>query len=217
VTSALVTATRSHIAPLRARVTSRGLAGAAPASLAIAVASLILTALVQVPSALHADATRWFEYRGDDLYAGELWRLVTSGLLAQSWLQYLWTLFIAVVGFAVLEVRVGPGRMLACVAASHVLPTVAVALLAPLLGRPDVLSEVDYGTSCLVVGAVAALAWLGRSALLAAFIVVGLAADVMLSAPVTAIEHAAAVVLGVLLVADLRVQRPALGLSLRGR
>ena len=35
------------------------------------------------------------------------------------------------------------------------------------------LSEVDYGTSCLVVGAVAGLAWLRRSLPLAAIVAVG--------------------------------------------
>ena len=66
--------------------------------------------------------------------------------------------------FAVLEVHIGWARLLACVVASHILPTVTVALLAPLLGHADMLSEVDYGTSCLVVGAVAGLAWLRATA-----------------------------------------------------
>ena len=182
---------------LRECIRSRGLARAVPASLALATASLILTALVHTPSPVQQQATRLLEYQGDDLYSGELWRLVSSGLLAQSWLQYLWTLFIAVVIFAVLEVQIGWARLLACVAASHVLPTVTVALLAPLLGHADVLSEVDYGTSCLVVGAVAGLAWLRRSLPLAAIVAVGVIGDVMLSAPLTVVEHTLALVVGV--------------------
>jgi hypothetical protein len=76
-----------------------------------------------------------------------------------------------------------------------------VAVLAPPLGHAELLGQVDYGTSCLVIGAAAALAWVRRSMLLAAIIAAGLTADVVLSAPLTAIEHAAALVVGALLVA----------------
>ena len=201
IASALVTVGRAHFEPARESIRSRGLARAVPASLALATASLILSALVHTPSPVQQQATRLLEYQGDDLYSGELWRLVSSGLLAQSWLQYLWTLFIAVVIFAVLEVKIGWARLLGCVAASHVLPTVTVALLAPLLGHADVLSEVDYGTSCLVVGAVAGLAWVRRSLPLAAIVAVGLIGDVMLSAPLTVVEHTLALVVGAVVVA----------------
>jgi hypothetical protein len=201
IASALVTVVRAHFGPLRERIRSRGLARAVPASLALATASLILTALVHTPSPIQQRATSLLEYRGDDLYSGELWRLVSSGLLAQSWLQYLWTLFIAVVIFAVLEVQIGWPKLLACVAASHLVPTVTVALLAPVVGHAGVLSEVDYGTSCLVVGAVAGLAWLHRSLLLAAFVAIGVIGDVMLSAPLTVIEHALALAVGTAVVA----------------
>src|SRR5262249_15766389 len=131
--NALGNVCREHVAPLRERMAGRGLARTAPASLALATASLILTALVHTPSPIQHRAASLLEYKGDDLYAGELWRLVTSGLLAQSWLQYLWTLFIAVAIFAVLEVEVGWARLIACVALSHIVPTVTVALMAPLL------------------------------------------------------------------------------------
>ena len=199
--SALVNEWQAHLAPLRVRIRRRGLAHAAPASLALAASSLILTALVQVPSPAQQDAKALLAYQGDDLYTGELWRLLTSGLLAQSWAQWAWTLFVAITVFAVLEVRVGPARLLACVAASHILPTVAVALLAPPLGHAELLGQVDYGTSCLVIGAAAALAWVRRSMLLAAIIAAGRTADIVLSAPLPAIEHAAALVVGALLVA----------------
>ena len=201
IASALVSVSRAHFGPLRECVRSRGLARAVPASLALATASLILTALVHTPNPVQQQATSLLEYKGDDLYSGELWRLVSSGLLAQSWLQYLWTLFIAVAIFAVVEVQIGWARLLACVAASHVLPTVTVALLAPLLGHADVLSEVDYGTSCLVIGAVAGLAWLRRSLPLAAIVAVGVIGDVMLSAPLTVVEHTLALVVGAVVVA----------------
>jgi hypothetical protein len=211
--SALVNAWRAHFAPLRARIRSRGLAHAAPASLALAATSLILTALVQVPSPAQHDAKALLAYQGDDLYTGQLWRVTTSGLLAQSWAQWAWTLFITITVFAVLEVQVGPARLLACVAASHILPTVAVASLAPPLGHAELLGQVDYGTSCLVLGAAAALTWVRRSMLLAAIIAAGLTADVMLSAPLTAIEHAAALVVGALLVAGAQCGRKHFGHS----
>ena len=201
IASALSNVCREHVAPLRECIASRGLARAVPATLAVATASLILTALVHTPNPIQQQATSLLEYRGDDLYSGRLWRLVSSGLLAQSWLQYLWTLFIAIVIFAVLEVQIGWATLLACVAASHIVPTVTVAILAPLLGHADLLSEVDYGTSCLVVGAVAGLAWLRRSLLLAAFVVIGVIGDVMLSAPLTVVEHALALAVGAVIVA----------------
>jgi hypothetical protein len=201
IASALATVVRAHFEPLRESIRSRGLARAVPASLALATASLILTALVHTPSPIQPQATSLLEYKGNDLYSGELWRLVSSGLLAQSWLQYLWTLFIAVAIFAVLEVQIGWAKLLACVAASHIVPTVTVALLAPVLGHTDVLSEVDYGTSCLVVGAVAGFAWLLRSLPLAAFVAIGVIGDIMLSAPLTVIEHALALAVGAVVVA----------------
>jgi membrane associated rhomboid family serine protease len=214
--SALVNAWRTHFAPLRARIRSRGLARAAPASLALAATSLTLTALVQVPSPAQQDATAMLAYRGDDLYTGQLWRLLTSGLLAQSWAQWAWTLFVAITVFAVLEVQVGPARLLACVAASHILPTVAVALLAPPLGHAELLGQIDYGTSCLVIGAAAALTWVRRSMLLAAIIAAGMTADVVLSAPLTAIEHAAALLVGALVVAGAHCGRKHVGHSRAG-
>jgi membrane associated rhomboid family serine protease len=192
---------RSYFAPLGERMRSRGLGRAVPASLALVTISLVLTALVHMPSPLRAAAKSALAYEGDDLYAVQLWRLVTSGLLAQSWAQWLWTLFIGVTVFAVLEAQVGQANLLACVAASHLVPTLGVALLAPLLGRADVLSQPDYGTYCLVIGAVAALSWVRCSVLLAAIIIAGLLADVVLSAPVTAAEHVAAMLVGTLLVA----------------
>jgi membrane associated rhomboid family serine protease len=208
---ALVHAWRTHFAPLRARIRGRGLAHAAPASLALAATSLILTALVQVPSPAQQDAKALLAYQGDDLYTGQLWRLLTSGLLAQSWTQWAWTLFVTITVFAVLEVQVGPARLLACVAASHILPTIAVAMLAPPLGHAELLGQIDYGTSCLVIGAAAALTWVRRSMLLAAIIAAGMTADVVLSAPLTAIEHAAALVVGALVVAGTQCGRKHLG------
>jgi membrane associated rhomboid family serine protease len=202
-----VTNWRAHFAALRERIRSRGLVRAAPASLALATTSLILTAAVQVPSPAQQAANTLLVYKGEDFYTGQLWRLATSGLLAQSWAQWIWTLFVAIAVFAVLEVQVGPARLLACVAASHILPTVAVALVAPLLGRGDLLGQVDYGTSCLVIGAAAALSWVLRSPLLAAIMAAGLTADLVLSAPLTAIEHLAALTVGVVLVAGTRRAR----------
>ena len=214
----LVTVCRTHFEPLRGAIRSRGLVRAVPASLALAMASLILTALVHTPSPIQQQATSLLEYKGDDLYSGELWRLISSGLLAQSWLQYLWTLFIAMVIFAVLEVQIGWAKLSACVAASHIVPTVTVAFLAPLLGHTGVLNEVDYGTSCLVVGAVAGLAWLRRSLLLAALVLTGVIGDVLLSAPLTVVEHALALAVGAVVVAV--TARPLAGRDLtpsRGR
>jgi hypothetical protein len=185
-----------QLGPVLDQVRSRGIIRAAPASLMVAAGSFLATAAVRISTPWQNSATELLSYKGEDLYAWQLWKLISSGLLALSWPQWLWTLFVAVVLFAALEVRVGSRRLIACILLSHVVPTVVVALLAPAIGERDLLTHVDYGTSCLVVGAAAALAWVRRSALLAGVMVVSLATDAFLSAPSTAVEHCLAVTIG---------------------
>jgi hypothetical protein len=137
-------------------------------------------------------------YRGLDFYRGALWKLPVSGLLAQSWLQLLWTLLMAGVLFAALEARIGARALLVCVFVSQVIATTLIAVMAPLLGLAGELTHPDFGTSCLVVGAVGALAWVRRSQVVTAVIVISLGVDAVLSSPVTAAEHDVAAVLGFL-------------------
>jgi hypothetical protein len=189
-----------QLGPVFDQVRAHGVRRAVPASALLALASLGATAVARVASPIQGSAAGFFTYRGRDLYAGAVWKLPASGLLAQSRPQWCWTLLVAAVVFAALEVRVGWMRLLVCVLLSQTVPTVMVALLAPLCGHAELLSRPDYGTSCLVVGATAALAWVRRSALLALVIAISLAADAVLSAHATAVEHCLAVSIGALVI-----------------
>jgi hypothetical protein len=198
---------REQLAPVVHRVRAHGLLRAAPVSLMLAVSSLLVTGLVRIASPVQDAAYAIFAYRGLDLWAGEVWSLPLSGLLSQSWPQWAWTLFVAGVVFAPLEVRIGGPMVLACVFLSQVASTAVVGLLAPSFGHADLLTHPDFGTSCLVVGAAAALAWVRRSVLLMAVIVLSLTGDAFLSAPATAVEHCVAVAVGALSVMAVRHRR----------
>ena len=189
---------QQQLGPVYDQVHAKGILRAAPASTLLAVASLVVTGCVRLDTPIRHGAADLFSYRGQDLYTGELWKLPVSGLLAMSWPQWLWTLVVAAIVFAPLEVRVGGCKLLVCVFLGQIVSTAAVALLAPITGHADVLGHADYGTSCLVVGAAAALAWVRRSMLLAIVIAVSLAFDAFLSAPATAVEHCIAVASGAL-------------------
>jgi membrane associated rhomboid family serine protease len=199
-----------QLGPVYDRVRTKGILRAAPASMLLAAATLVVTGLVRLATPLQHNATALLSYRGEDLYDGELWKVPLSGLLAQSWPQWVWTLFVAAVVFAPLEVRAGARKLLACVFLSQIVSTSAVALLAPTTGHADLLSRADYGTSCLVVGAAAALTWVRRSMLLAFVITLSLAFDAFLSAPSTAVEHCIAVAVGALVLVAAKDGRLAL-------
>lgn len=193
-----------HLAPVRDRISAHGVLRAAPASLGLAVASLAATAMVRLPTPLQRVAAGVFTYRGHDFYTpAGLYRLPLSGLLAQSWPQWAWTVLVAALLFAPLEARTGAWPLLGCVAASQVVSTAAIALFAPVSGHTADLAKADYGTSCLVVGAAAGYAWLRRSRLLGVVLAVALPVDVVLNAPATTIEHWLAAGTGALVVAAL--------------
>jgi membrane associated rhomboid family serine protease len=187
-----------QLGPVADRVRRFGYARSAPTTLALIMTSLTITAAALGTGSGHHAANQGLSYRGTDFYHGDWWKLITSGLLAQSWLQFLWTALVAVVLFAPLEVRVGPGKLIAATFLPQIISTVVVAIGAPLLDHSNELNRPDFGTSCLVVGAAAGLAWVRRSRLLAVVIGVSLAADSVLSAPATAVEHCVAVATGAL-------------------
>jgi hypothetical protein len=189
-----------QLGPVGDRARARGVLRAAPVSLMLALSTLLVTGVVRIASPVQDAAYGLFAYRGLDVYSGDFLSLPLSGLLSQSWPQWAWTAFVAVVVFAPLEVRVGGRMVLACVLLSQVASTSVVAVLAPALGHRDLLTHPDFGTSCLVVGATAALAWVRRSRLLSIVILASLLVDAFLSAPATAVEHCVAVTVGVLAV-----------------
>jgi membrane associated rhomboid family serine protease len=185
-----------------------------PVTSFVLVASLVATSAFRLPGPQHDVAPALLVYRGQDLYDGGQWRLPTSALLAQSWQQWLWTALMCFILFAPLEVRIGSARFGTLIGLSHVVPTVAVGLLAPAAEHGALLERPDYGTSCLVVGAAAALAWVLKSRLIVTFMVVGLALDGFLNAPATIIEHVIGIGVGVLaIVWSERAARPS-GLQL---
>jgi membrane associated rhomboid family serine protease len=187
-----------QLRPVADRVRRLGYARSAPTTLLLILTSLTITAAALGAGSGHHAANHALSYRGTDFYHGDWWKLISSGLLAQSWLQFLWTALMAVVLFAPLEVRVGPGKLIAATFLPQIISTVVVAVGAPLLDHSNELTRPDFGTSCLVVGAAAALAWVRRSRLLTVVIGVSLVVDSVLSAPATAIEHCVAVATGAL-------------------
>jgi membrane associated rhomboid family serine protease len=194
--------------PIASRVRTRGLLRTAPVSLLVVGLSLIATISVRWPSGLRHGADTVLLYRGSDLYQGALWRLPTSAFLAQSWWQWASTAFLAVSLLAALEVRVGSGLFSVCLLASHCAPTVLVAAVARLDHDTAALSRADFGPSCLIVGAIAALAWRARSALLAVILALSLAIDPLFNSPMTITEHLLAAAFGSLLVAALSTRPP---------
>jgi membrane associated rhomboid family serine protease len=194
--------------PVASRVRTRGLLRTAPVSLLVAGLSLIATISVRWPSGLKHGADTVLLYRGRDLYHGALWRLPTSALLAQSWWQWASTALLAASLLAALEVRVGSGLFSACLLASHCAPTVLVAAAARSDHDTAMLSRADFGPSCLIVGAIAALAWASRSALLAVILALSLAIDPAFNSPMTITEHLLAAAFGILIVAALGTRAP---------
>lgn len=188
----------AQLAPVAERIATGGFLRAAPASLALAMGSLVCTAAARLSTPIQHVAAGALGYRGLDFYRGALWKLPLSGLLAQSWPQWLWTLLMAGVLFAALEARIGAPALLACVFGAQVISTVFVAIVAPALGHAGELTRPDFGTSCLVVGAAGALAWVRRSRLVTAVMLMSLGLDALLSSPATAAEHQVAAVVGFL-------------------
>jgi membrane associated rhomboid family serine protease len=195
--------------PVASRARTRGLLRTAPVSLLVVGLSLIATISVRWPSGFKHGADAVLLYRGRDLYHGAPWRLATSALLAQSWWQWASTALLAVSLLAALEVRVGSWLFSACLLASHCAPTVLVAAVARLDHDTAMLSRADFGPSCLIVGAIAALAWRARSALLAVILALSLAIDPVFNSPMTITEHLLAAAFGILIVAALGTRAPA--------
>lgn len=186
---------REPLAPVTARIRQQGVLATAPVTLLIIMASSLATASVRMADPVARAARSVLVYRGSDFFDGALWRLPASALLAQSWWQWTATCAILALAGGALEVRIGSGRLVGCLALCHCGPTIVVALLARLVDGA-VLARPDYGMSCLMVGAAAALAGRIRSLPLAGVLAVSLAVDGLFDAPVTIAEHLMAAVIG---------------------
>jgi hypothetical protein len=112
-----------------------------------------------------------------------------SALLAQSWLQLLWTVFIGATVLSALEVRIGTAWLCVVLAVGHVVPTLAVDGWAMWAQDAAVLSGADVGPSCLVGAGVAGLAVAARSRLLSLLVLGSFGGDAVINSAATVAEH----------------------------
>ncbi|MDT4938568.1 MAG: hypothetical protein QOG80_2239, partial [Pseudonocardiales bacterium] len=162
----------------------------------IMVATTVLTALGNSTDGPRRVAYLLAGYRPSQLFDGQLWRLPLSALLAQSWLQWAWTVLVGGALMVAVESRLGRIRAATVLSLSHIVPTVAVAFWARAVEDRSIMSSEDFGTSCLIVGAAGALLWVSRSRLLAVGLLVSFVGDIFLNSPVTIVEHIIAVGIG---------------------
>jgi hypothetical protein len=165
-------------------------------SLVVVAATVLFTAADRAPGAVHRGVSVLARYRAADLFAGRWWRLPLSGLLAQSSWQCLCTVVIGGALYAALERTIGSAMVLV-LAISHILPTLAIAFYARASGATHLLTVLDYGTSCMLMGAAGALLWLRRSRLLLIATVFVYAGDLVVNSPMTITEHVLAIWCGV--------------------
>ena len=187
---------RDVIRAARTYPRARGSLRAAPVSVAVLAATVLFTAADRVPGAVHRGVSELARYRAADLFAGRWWRLPLSGLLAQSPWQCLCTVVIGGALYVALEQTMGRALVLV-LATSHMLPTLAIACFARAGGDTHLLTVLDFGTSCLLMGAAGALLWLRRSRLLLVGTGSIYAGDLVVNSPMTITEHVLALGCGV--------------------
>lgn len=184
---------------------------AQPISLGIATSTTLTTFAARGPAQWRALSSSLALYRGSDLARLEFWRLPLSAFLAQSVAQWAWTVVVAFSLLASVERRLGQVRFATIIASSHMIPTLAVALWATSSGDVALLHVADYGTSCLITGAVGAALWIWRSKSLFLVVAVGFAGDLVLNSPMTIVEHVLALLIGATLALAMGVAYPTPG------
>ena len=173
-----------------------------PASIVLGTLTTLLIIADHSTGATHHAVMTLARYRADALLRYP-WQLPLSAVLAQSWLQWIWTVVVGSSLFIALELRIGSLRASIVLALSHVIPTVVVACWAHAAGAVSVLHREDYGTSCLIMGAAGALLLVWRSRMLLAALVVTLAVDSVVNSSTTIVEHVIAVAVGAFATAGL--------------
>jgi membrane associated rhomboid family serine protease len=169
-----------------------------PVTLALLFITTLLTIARAFGPAQSSLVDRIAQYRAEDLADGRYWRLPASALLAQDWLQLVWTLVVGGALFLLAEKVLGSIRLLLVLVIAHVVPTVVIAGWAE-TDHPASLHTLDYGTSCLIIGAAAALIASQRLVLLAVATAATFGVDALINSPVTITEHVIALVLGLTL------------------
>ena len=129
-----------------------------PAGLVMAATSLSVIAFVQAVPPSARDATTLVRDRSNS----EVWRMIADGVLAGGWAQWIWSVLVGLAIFALLQARIGRASTVGCVAATHFVPAVAVALAVPVLGHAEFLAYLDAAISVAVVVAAAAI-WSGHA------------------------------------------------------
>lgn len=163
----------------------------------VGVAVALATVIVSTAASTHLDSFKLralATYRGHDLVSmspGLLWRLPLSAFLTHGPLDLVWTVFIALVIISALDRALGTPTALLTLIVGHVMPTAATDLYAQ-VNQHSWLSCADYGSSCLVISAVAALAVTQRSLVLLAGLLIGAYVDTRMNGPMAMTEHALA-------------------------
>jgi hypothetical protein len=184
--------------PFRTRVARRGLASAAPVSVAFVLVSLTVSAAWHGPAAGRGAVTACCAWRAADLRHGQLLPLLGSAFLVRRWVEAVWTVAAGWLVFGPLEATIGSWRLLAIGAIGHVVSTMVIDLCWLAGARAgDALAGLDVGTSAVVVTAAAALAVSARSVPVAVVLATVLAVDVAVAPDLATAEHLIAVAIGI--------------------
>jgi hypothetical protein len=184
--------------PFRLQVASDGLVAVAPASVAYALTTLVVSMLWRQPGEGHRAVAACCAWRASDLARGDLAPLFGSALLVRRPVEAIWTVIAVWLVLGPLEAAVGGRRLLLLGTLGHASATVAVDLgwLAG-VNAGGGLAGLDVGTSAVVVTAAAALVVISWSAPLAAALATGLAVDLATTPNLASVEHLLAAAVGV--------------------
>jgi hypothetical protein len=184
--------------PFRVRLARDGLLAVAPASVAYALVTLVVSVLWRDPGAARRAVSACCAWRAADLAHGRLVPLFGSALLVRRPVEAVWTVVAVWLLLGPLEAMVGGRRLLLLGAVGHAVPTMAVDLCWLASGRVDAgLAGLDVGTSAVVVTAAAALAVVTRSLPVTLVLATGLAVDLAAVPDLATAEHLVAAAIGV--------------------
>lgn len=168
----------------------------APVSMGMIVVTVALSAGPVVSPSVSSALLGLTAYHAVDLGKGRVWRLVLSGFAAQSGAQFVWTVLMLMTVFVAVERVVGSVGVLLISLGAHVISTLAIDGLAYSWDWHSWLSQIDFGTSCLIMGTGMALLLATRSKLLAGALIIIVICDAFVNSPMTVLEHLVALLVG---------------------
>lgn len=186
-----------RIRTARWAATLSGAISEAPASTALLASMVGMSGALAFPRAAGPVLRGLSVYHGDDLAHARWWRLVLSALAAQSAVQLIWSVLIVVTVFLALERTVGAVGVIVISLGGHVAATLAVDGIAYAAHWRSWLSRPDFGTSCLLLAAMAAALLATRSRTLAVVLLAVLVGDGFVNSSMVVLEHVVALVAGV--------------------